>query len=256
MYDAEASAAILAILIAGGVILVPVLLLRAGNTKVVKYIALLVEVLCWGAIAVSVALTALTLRDSLFYNRTRVTVLLTPSIPQLMGPAEMIDAPLAHIVEGGADRATMVLTQLTIGTRMTIATASVVLLAVVVTLGILIAKMARNLRLGQPFHRLSGLLLIAAVVLFVGFTGWSVLDGLGSWLAGQEALAPGWMYAIEGMRGMEVLPSDFARYGWLSPADWTLTINIWPLLCAMALAILGVIFRSGEKLQQDTEGLV
>ena len=59
---------------------------------------------------------------------------------------------------------------------------------------------------------------------------------------------------------MARLPVDMATalsyLGWPEPAPWSVNFSFLPFAVALVLALLGLAFRAGERLQAETEGLV
>lgn len=47
-----------------------------------------------------------------------------------------------------------------------------------------------------------------------------------------------------------------ARLGAEDVSQWAYTLQLMPILAAMAVGVLVIVFRRGERLQRDTEGLV
>lgn len=247
---------LLIVVVLGGLVLsLPIILSRHT-----KYLALSVEVICWVVTGAFLVLVAWNATMSFYHDRTVVEVALRPQIPQLPAGFEGYGGP-ATVVSGGADRATLELAGLSMSTKMLLFMASLVMLAVIASLSVLAWRTAHNLRLRRPFKGLARVFLASAGIVLVGAALWSILAGTGSYQAGIEAFYP---VAADGVAingplpdgSFPESPADLVRYGWLDPAPLTLTLSLWPVVAAFVLAMLGVIFRLGEKMQKDTEGLV
>lgn len=228
-------------------------LVRAGST-LVRF----VEVACLITIGVAALSAAIGIGGSLFGNTTTFEVPLSVHVPDVRLPGLVVDKPSAVITSGGADRATITVTGLSWLSRLLLATESLLQVAVTIVVALVVLRLARNVRAERPFAGLFRSLVQCAVVLFVGALLWSVAGGIGSFIAGREALVIHSMSAADGTIGAQLFPetpADLSYFGWPEPALFV-QIPFWPLGIASALALLGAAFRTGEQLQADTEGLV
>lgn len=218
----------------------------------------LVEVACAATIVIAALSSAFTVLQSLVSNTTTVVVSLTKHIPDVRIPGLTIDKPAAVIVGGGVDRATMTVTGLSWASRLLLTAETLTQAAVTIVIALVVLRLARNVRAGKPFSGLARSLIHCAVVLFLGALIWSVVGGIGSYMAGREALEIHSMSASQGSIGFELFPetpADLSYFGWPDPALF-ISIPFWPLGIAAALALLGAAFRTGERLQADTDGLI
>jgi len=229
-------------------------LFTAGSNALVR----VVEVACLITIAAATLSAAIGLGRSLLTNTTTFEVPLTVHVPDVRIPGLMIVKPSAVIVSGGADRATITVTGLSWLSRILLASGSLVQVAVTIVIAVVVLRLARNVRAGKPFDGLSRSLIQCGVVLFVGALLWSVGGGIGSYAAGREALEIHGWGADEGTLAAQLLgdsTTDLSYFGWPAPTLF-ITLPFWPLGIASALALLGAAFRTGERLQKDTEGLI
>ena len=229
-------------------------LFTAGSNALVR----VVEVACLITIAAATLSAAIGLGRSLLTNTTTFEVPLTVHVPDVRIPSLMIVKPSAVIVSGGADRATITVTGLSWLSRILLASGSLVQVAVTIVIAVVVLRLARNVRAGKPFDGLSRSLIQCGVVLFVGALLWSVVGGIGSYAAGREALEIHGWGADEGTLAAQLLgdsTTDLSYFGWPAPTLF-ITLPFWPLGIASALALLGAAFRTGERLQKDTEGLI
>jgi hypothetical protein len=229
-------------------------LFTAGSNALVR----VVEVACLITIAAATLSAAIGLGRSLLTNTTTFEVPLTVHVPDVRIPGLMIVKPSAVIVSGGADRATITVTGLSWLSRILLASGSLVQVAVTIVIAVVVLRLARNVRAGKPFDGLSRSLIQCGVVLFVGALLWSVVGGIGSYAAGREALEIHGWGADEGTLAAQLLgdsTTDLSYFGWPAPTLF-ITLPFWPLGIASALALLGAAFRTGERLQKDTEGLI
>jgi hypothetical protein len=98
----------------------------------------------------------------------------------------------------------------------------------------------------------------AASVLLAGDFLWSIAGGTGAYMAGQEALQiHGWSGPDSALGGLPIESATAPSYlGWPEPASWSITVSFVPIAVALVLALLGLAFRAGERMQVETEGLV
>jgi hypothetical protein len=128
--------------------------------------------------------------------------------------------------------------QLSAGVRAVIAAGAVLAVIASATPALLITIVCRQTFRGVPFSRsASRAFLLAAVVLLVAGTGAELTSGIGASLAAAEALP---------RSGAELT----------SNGVFSVTLPLWPIGAAIALAALGAVFRHGGVLQRETEGLV
>lgn len=234
------------------------LLLALTWLRSARVLTRVVLVFCWCLIGVAVITAGWSSFGSLVGDQTTVVVALEPHVPQVKLPGLEIMQPDARILAGGADQATLQLQGLSLTAKLLLAGASVVQSAVLVLIALIGIRLARNVRSGRPFAGLSRPLLVAAYVLLIGTAISAVLYSTGSYLAGQESLfLDGWSYAgdLDQLLGSDS-SSDLSYFGWPQPAAWSLLISPWPIGGALLLGLMGAVFRVGDQLQQDTEGLV
>jgi hypothetical protein len=106
--------------------------------------------------------------------------------------------------------------------------------------GVLVSVLCSLASAGTPFARpASRWLLVSSVVILVsGMLGEIVL-------AIARFLAAG-----------AVLPGAQSGDPATAPSTFAMTVPVWPIGAALALAALAVIFRHGSQLQRDNEGLI
>jgi len=247
-------AALLLGLVLVGLLAVASRVLRSGPA-LVRFVV----VACRVVVAVVVVWLLVTIGLTLVSDTTTVAVPLAVHPPAVKLPGLSIDLPPASIVAGGADRATLTVTGLSWGSRLLLAGAALLKGAVAIVIVLIVGRLAGNLQTERPFGGLATPLLRGAVVLGVGSIAWSLLESIGAFWAGQEALG------VHGWGGEESGPwvdffptnaADLSYLGWPEPALWSVTFSFFPLAAALAMALLGLAFRAGEQLQSDTEGLV
>ncbi len=218
----------------------------------------LAELAAWLTIGVAALNAVVSVGYSLIGNITTFQVAVESRVPEVRLPGLTIDPPSALITSGGVDRATLTVTGLGWAGRLLLASETLLQTAVTIVIALMVLRLARNVRAGRPFNGLNRAVITSAVVLFLGAGLWSVVGGIGSYIAGREALEIHGMSANEGTIGAELFPEttrDLSYYGWPSPT-LSIVVPFWPLGIAVALVLLSLAFRAGEQMQADTEGLV
>jgi hypothetical protein len=228
-------------------------LFRSGDT-LVRF----VEVACLITIAVAALSALIGVGGSFLANTTTFEVPLSVHVPGVRIPGLSVDKPAAVITSGGADRATITFTGLRWLSRILLASESLVQVTVTIVVALVVLRLARNVRAGKPFEGLARSLIQCAIVLFVGALLWSLVGGIGSFVAGREALEIHSWGAVDRTLGAQLYPQspeDLSYLGWPEPT-MSISLPFWPLGIASVLALLGAAFRTGERLQADTEGLI
>jgi hypothetical protein len=217
-----------------------------------------VEIACWAAIVIAVVAGVVTVAQSLVVNQTTVAVPLAVHTPAVKVPGVELLKPDAVILSGGADRATLTIEGLSWEPRIWLAIEVLLQSAVAVLLALVVKRLAINMKAERPFSGLARPMLISAYVLFVGSALWSIAGSIGSYMAGREALQlHGWsgpdsVFGSVPLDGWEAL----SYFGWPEAGDWSVSFSFLPFAAAFVLALLGLAFRAGERMQADSEGLV
>lgn len=233
---------------------IPMLLLRAKGPTIAR----VVEILAVLTVIAVVVFTAVTLWQSLGFNRTTVSLQLAPRIPAVEVPGLTLDPPRATIEEAGESAATFLVTGLTWAPRLLLAAATLLQSAMIVYFAFMIGKLARNVRAGVFFKGLSSLFVGGGLLLLASYLACRVLVSVGSAIAASQALTVrAWSYTGDDPRLEELtVNGDFAALGWPQAADWSVTFETLSIGVAFALVLLGAAFAAGERMQRDTEGLV
>ncbi|WP_028709620.1 hypothetical protein [Propionicicella superfundia] len=233
-------------------VLIVVLIVRA--TPPAHRIPGLVKVAAVVGIAIAALGMLLPVLASLAGDSTTVSVPLEPFTPHIADGIELAPAS-ATILGGGIDRATLSLTGLSWTTRILLALSRLAEAGAIIAVSLLALKLARSVQADDPFRAGSKAHSVAAIVVTAGGVAGSVLGDLGSWRAGREALdVAGW-----GASASHPITETtaLAQYGWPEPMQsFTLTVPWWPLLGGLGLALIATAFRAGERLRDDTRGLV
>ena len=127
-----------------------------------------------------------------------------------------------------------------VGTRTLLAIGEILGLVLAAAPAVLLLVVCAQALRGVPFSRTVGRwLIITAVVVLVAGLGAELVTSAGRALAAAEVLPP---------------PESGAAV--TTTGIYRLTVPLWPIGAACALAALGAVFRRGAVLQRETEGLV
>jgi hypothetical protein len=153
------------------------------------------------------------------------------STPPLSGSVP----PGPFLLGGQFQTAVISATGISLGARLLVAAAAIVGTLCTIFVALTISVLCQRLRRGAPFARsLASMLFAASLTLMIGGVIGQALT-----IAGASAVA----VELNNVRGTH----DFVAGG---PADFT------PVVAGMVLGVIAAAFRIGERMQQDTEGLV
>lgn len=147
--------------------------------------------------------------------------------------------PGAYIECATMSQANAWISGLPIAPRIVIAVGQLASAALAILPGALVAVVCFQTLRGRPFASVvtRALLTSAGVVVVAGLT-YDIFTGVGRGLAAQAVLPTGVDAPL------------------VSGAPFQISVQLWPIGAALALAALAVVFRYGGRLQRDTEGLV
>lgn len=221
----------------------------AGTVVVIATVSALVT----GVTTVVAAVTTATA------EQVSVTVPVRPFIlerlPQIVG----LDGPTAEIAYGpGFTEGTFGIEGLDGATRAWLVVGGLVNGAVLVLILLAVASIAQRARMSTPFAKpISPVLWWAGIALAFGSVVWQICFITAGNLAAEQ------LFRVDGVTAVGLDERELARLaeqglgdaGWPVP-DVAGTVELWPLGVGLALIALAAVFRSAERLQRDTEGLV
>lgn len=205
----------------------------------IVYAALAAIGTLWSAIATLVA------------SHVQVAIPVRTFWPSTLPGVTDISGPTAAVVSGGFSVAEVEVTGLDLAARAFLAGGTAVQGMTFVLIGIVVALLCRRLLTDAPFATsLTRSLRLAAGTLALGGIAWQVLAAIGSTLAADQVLRVD-SWASTG----DVPPGGVSDTGLPEPT-LGFTIEFWPILIALALVAVAAAFRSGERMQRETAGLV
>lgn len=161
--------------------------------------------------------------------------------------------PTATVTDGGVDRATLTPTGLGVPTRVLLIGAAHSVAAVSIMIAIALAQIAAAALRGEPsVPAAARSVTIVAVAIALGGISSTVLGQWGEWSSGRDAL----FVTAWGATGISNPGATLADLGSPAPAYFPLQIPFLPLLLGPGLTAIAAVFRAGERLHGDTEGLV
>lgn len=217
----------------------------------------LVRLVCAVAVAGSALFTGVELFMSFVQNQTSVTALLSGRVPTLTIP-DLDGTTAATVLQAGDQTATFLVTGLTLVPRLLLALEGLLKFATVCFFALGLWRLAGNVGRGKPFARLSRTFMGGAALLLASSFAWTLAGGLGNAMATDQALRFRSMaYTGNDPAVVEAMSNgDLSGLGWPIPADTIANFSFAPLAGALILAVIGVAFAAGERMQQDVEGLV
>ena len=156
---------------------------------------------------------------------------------QAVPPASPTTTTLVCAHVGTADAT---IAALGLGTKLLLALGEILAIAVAASPAILLVVVCGQALKGAPFSRTVGRwLLIVAVLVLVAGLGAELATSVGRSIAATDVLPPPGSDAVVTTTGI-----------------YRLDVSLWPIGAALALGALGAVFRRGEVLQRETEGLI
>ncbi|MDR1077560.1 MAG: hypothetical protein LBL55_02630 [Propionibacteriaceae bacterium] len=233
-----------------GLVLVILFLVRS-YTSLLPLIATIVA----GATAVlGTVSTVVGIVTKLTADRLTVTVPIDPLGIQLAPGVALDPPPTATILAGGFNQVMVEAAGIGQSARLAYAASSLLSGLTLVGVAIVVWRLARALRTGDPFRLSSSALTWAALIVVGGGILASVAADIAHGLASQD------LFQVTGWSVTNALPTaenpTLADFGWPGPTEFALTIPFWPLAAGLVLALLAGVFRYGAQLRRETEGLI
>ncbi len=166
----------------------------------------------------------------------------------------------AKVTGGGFQAANVMLRGLTIDTRLWLAMASLSITCVVVLVCILVFRIATDAHKGAAFRaNLSNRLKVAGyAVTAVGMVG-QVSQIVGTSFAQSQMFGTvaswGWQQgSVKNPFDTDVQYSQV--FGMVHPSAAVFQLDFWPIFLGLALLVLARVYRQGQTLAKETEGLI
>ncbi|MDR1213053.1 MAG: hypothetical protein LBK54_03035 [Propionibacteriaceae bacterium] len=187
-------------------------------------------------------------------DRLTVTVPIDPMGIRLT-PGFAIEPPAtATIVAGGFNQVIVEAEGIGLSARWAYAASALLSGVTLVGVAVVVWRLARATRSGDPFRLSSKALTWAALIVAGGGILASVAADLANMLASRDLFqSTGWMARDVPSLADDLTPADF---GWPEPVGFALSIPFWPLAAGLVLALLAGVFRYGAQLRRETEGLI
>ena len=225
---------------------------RAGNEAGRTTVARVTRIIAITYAAVSAIGAVAGAVQSLFSETVTVRLPVDPFWPSLPSTVQ-VTGTTADVVGGGFDHAVVVLTGLDTATRVWLAAGDVLQGATNVAIGVVVAALCTSIIRLNPFRpALTRGINLTATVIIAGGLGWQVCDAVAGSLASFQVLgATGWSLDtsdVDWNDVREIIGLPGVRHEWI--------VEFWPIWVGLALFAVSAAFRSGERLQRDTEGLI
>lgn len=239
---------LIAFVLGPAVLAVPVLVMLAASRGGAN-LARIVTVVAGLAIVASALWVAAALL-SLASDTTTIDVPVSPTVVKVPDGVTL-DATATYEV-GTFDRLSVGVTGLPPATRLMLAAAPLLWAATTASVALVVLRLVRSIRAGDPFAVGSRALRTTGWIVLVGGSLATWVRNVGDWMASRDLFQlRGWSGA-----GTTVDVSDLSALGWPDAASLSLDLPWAALTVGIVLALLAAVFRHGEQLRSDTEGLV
>lgn len=172
-----------------------------------------------------------------------------PSIPT----GVTLEGLHATVVGGGFTEAQVDVAGLDLPARVWLAASELLQGGTIVVIALVIVMLCSNIMRQDPFRAaLTRSIGLTGIAIIVGGLVWQVCGAIGGGLASDQVL---------GLTGGSIdtqafTYDDFSVVFGLPGVGHNWSLDFWPIWIGLVLFALAAVFRYGEKLQRDTEGLV
>lgn len=239
---------LLAFVLGPAVLAVPVLIMLAasrGGPNLARIVTVVAGVaLVMAALWVAAALI------SLGGDTTTIRIPVSPTAVRV--PEGITLDATATFESGDFDRLTVAATGLPLATRLVMSAAVLLSAITTASVALVVLRLVRSMREGDPFALGSRALRTTGWIVLIGGSLATWVGNLGDWMASADLFRlHGWS-AVGSAAGI----IDLTELGWPDAAPLSLELPWVPLAIGVILALLAAVFRYGERLRHDTEGLV
>ena len=202
--------------------------------------------------AVSVVGTVAGALQNLFSETVSMRLPVKPFWPSLPSTVE-VTGTTADVVGGGFDHAVVTVAGLDTATRVWLAAGDALQGATNVVIAVVVVVLCTSIIRQDPFRpALTRGINLTATSIIVGGLGWQVCDAVAGGLASSRVLrATGWS-----LDTAEIDWTDIRQVIGLPMEGHEWTLDFWPVWVGLVLFAVAAVFRYGQKLQRDSDGLV
>lgn len=175
-----------------------------------------------------------------------------PFWPSLPSTVE-VTGTTADVVGGGFDHAVVTVAGLDTAPRVWLAAGDVLQGATNVVIAVVVVMLCTSIIRQDPFRpALTRGINLTATSIIAGGLGWQVCDAVAGGLASSQVLrATGWS-----LDTAEIDWTDIRQVIGLPMEGHEWTLDFWPIWVGLALFAVAAVFRYGQELQRDSDGLV
>jgi hypothetical protein len=232
------------------VLLVPVLVLVAA-LRGGEALPRIVKLVAYAAIGLTTVATLLQLTSLALGSSVSLSVPVEDVAVKV--PAGVVFEPplTAQFSSASFDRVSVVAHGLSEVTRGQLMASWLLGAATIIAVCVVVLRLSSGLNVGDPFTVGAKALTTLGWIVLVGWTLAEVLGQIGACSAASE------LFGYSGA----TLPSSWGNqtledHGWPAPHGYVLSLPLEPMGAALAFALLAAVFRHGERLRQDADGLV
>lgn len=187
---------------------------------------------------------------ALFQEQFSMVVPVAPFWPQLPDSVE-IEEPTATMWTGEFTQADVLVSGVSFGVRALWSISTLLAWVIPAIIAAMIAIACFQLLAGRAFAPVvSRMLMITAVVVAVGGVAAAVTGDIAGSMASEQ------LFSWTGAKTPVVEGIADVMLAWMPRSTFSVTIPLLPIAGGLAFAALASIFRYGNRLQRDTEGLV
>lgn len=190
-------------------------------------------------------------------DSVRATIPLQQFWPDTYPWVTLTPPPPASVVGGGILTAEVDIVGLGLDARLWLAGGHALQGITFTLIGLVVALLCHRMLAGSPFRpTLARSIMAVAATIAAGGIAWQICFGIGGSSASYQLLSlSGWASEGPSSEITNYLLEHFEATGLPQPT-FLIDLGFWPLMLGLALAVIGVAFQHGARLQRDTEGLV
>jgi hypothetical protein len=209
--------------------------------------AIYIIVVVWGVLTLLATLDQIAV--DLFANPIPASLAVAPFWPKV-NPTQKLDGISAFVTGGGYDHATFMIAGLGLDARLWYASSSLIQGAAVLTVTVTIALLCRRIRRGDPFNPVvPQALSLSGIAVLEGGVGAQFLTQIAGYRVIEETF-----HAHAYSFRTNVAGTTEGAVDWPS-ASQQFSIEFWPVILALGLFAIAVVFRHGAKLARERAAL-
>ncbi len=185
-------------------------------------------------------------------NEVSLTVPVQPVAVKVPAGVTFVEGPAATFTSANFQQLQVVAHGFSPSTRYLLAAAWLCSALTIIAICVVVLRLTRGLAVADPFGVGAKALSALAWIVLGGWMAATVLGQLGAAGASWDLF---WVTGYTTPTSWQGT-TDLADHGWPSAGGGAINVPLEPIGAALLLSLLAAVFRHGERLRQDTEGLV